>query len=122
MDVHLSRHAALLLADQSGIARELNHVPGFGPPGQLGIERFIAPGTEVRCFLHPLQEIGIAEPGRHNQSGLVDHLGPSPHRLPSERGWFREVEPFARDLYDTRSPCLERDEVTLLVLNALLEN
>ena len=122
LHVHFGRRAALLSPDQSGIARELDHMLGFGPSGQLGVERFVAPGTEVRCFLDPLQEVGIAVPGKHYQSRLIGQRGPGLHHLPSVCGSLGEVEPFAGNLNDVESPRFDRGEVALFVLDTLLEN
>jgi len=104
-----------------GVERPLE-VPRLGHPGQLRINGLVAPGSEGRCLLNPLQKIGKAKPGRHDQSRLIYHVGPGPHCLPSECGSFNEVEPLGLYLYHDKTPCLECGQVPFLVLNAFLED
>ena len=122
LHVHLGRRTALLAADESRITRELDDVLGLGSTGQFGVERFVTPETEGRRLGCPFQKVCVAKPGRHDQSRLIDHLCAGPHRLSGLCGSLGKVEPFARNLDDANVPCLERGEVSLLVLDALLED
>jgi hypothetical protein len=53
------------------------------------------------------KEVDMAQPGWDDQRGLIDRLGPGSHHRPSECGSLGEIEPFARNLNDINSPCLE---------------
>ena len=120
--VHTARHSALDRADEARIARQLDGVFGLGPPPQLGVGGFVAPGTEARCLLNSFEKVGVAEPGWGQKSRLIDHIGPGLHYLPSECASLGNIEPFGSNLDDREALRFERGEVSPFVLDAFLED
>jgi hypothetical protein len=118
--VHVLRRHALDGGDAVAVEAELKDVGRLLGPGQLGIERLVAPRAEARGSRNLQQEVGPAAPPARHERGLRDHVGARPHgvRGPARRGV--EVPRPAELHLDDREPLLSQAlEMRALVLFAL---
>ncbi len=112
--------APWMAATRVAVEAELEDVRGLLGPGELRIERFVAPGAELRGPIDLEQEVRTPPPPSVDEGRLGDHLGAFAHGLRGARGGGREVPRLAElDLDDRAALGPQALEMGALVLRAL---
>src|SRR5262249_48802925 len=102
------------------VEAQLQDVGGLLRSRELGVDGFVAPGSQRGRLVDALQEVGAAAPVALNEGRLVDDFGAGAHSFLGGAGGGGEVPGVgAQDAHDLATLGVERFQIGGFVLFAL---